>query len=61
MMEAVSTSETSVNFYETTRLSIPDAPFQKMVIYLCDEAGFEKPVAAQLVKNSVFFVEPQSL
>jgi hypothetical protein len=24
MMEAVSTSETSVNFYETTRRSIPD-------------------------------------
>jgi hypothetical protein len=43
MMEAASTSETSVKFYQTTRHNNPEDSHLPFVVYICPAAAFMKP------------------
>jgi hypothetical protein len=47
MMEAASTCETSVNFYQTTRRNIPDDIFKSHAVLLC----LRVKIAAQSVTD----------
>jgi hypothetical protein len=55
-MEAVSTSETSVNFYETTRLSNPEGCHLHEVIIFCHCLGAVVALSSNLVfeQNGMF-------